>query len=63
MALRYVDIPCIRDYIHVEDIAHAHASPELVARGTTGVHVLNLGSVRDAAFWKLFKPLKRLAEN
>ena len=39
------DGTCIRDYIHVEDIAHAHTlALKLSREETTGVHVLNLGS-------------------
>lgn len=39
------DGTCIRDYIHVEDIAHAHTlALDLSREQTTGVHVLNLGS-------------------
>lgn len=39
------DGTCIRDYIHVEDIAHAHTlALKLTREQTTGVHVLNLGS-------------------
>lgn len=39
------DGTCIRDYIHVEDIAHAHTlALNLSREPRTGVHVLNLGS-------------------
>ena len=39
------DGTCIRDYIHVEDIAHAHTlALNLSREQKTGVHVLNLGS-------------------
>ena len=39
------DGTCIRDYIHVEDIAHAHTMALNLSREqSSGVHVLNLGS-------------------
>lgn len=39
------DGTCIRDYIHIEDIAHAHTlALKLSREQTMGVHVLNLGS-------------------
>lgn len=38
------DGTCVRDYIHVEDLAHAHLSALKFAQGRKGVEIFNLGT-------------------
>ena len=54
------DGTCIRDYIHVEDIAHAHTlALNLPREQTTGVHVLNLGSGEGVSVLEAIKAFEK----
>ncbi|MGB0457657.1 MAG: UDP-glucose 4-epimerase GalE [Chitinophagales bacterium] len=56
------DGTCIRDYIHVEDIAHAHTLALNVSREqTTGMHILNLGSGEGVSVLEAIQAFEKAA--
>ena len=53
------DGTCIRDYVHVSDLARAHAEAIQFLNGNPGHHVFNLGSQRGYSVLEVINACKR----
>lgn len=54
-----LDGTCIRDYIHIEDLARAHMAVYFRAK-QTGVSVYNVGTGRGTSVWELINALNEV---
>lgn len=53
------DGTCIRDYIHVCDLAQGHAAALRYARTHSGAEVFNLGTGRGTSVWEMVRAFER----
>jgi len=54
------DGTCVRDYVHVDDLAHAHACAMLYLEAHDGAHVFNLGSEHGASVLEVIEAVERV---
>ena len=52
------DGTCVRDYIHVKDLAHAHADAVQYLERAKGTHVFNLGTGQGSSVFDILRACK-----